>query len=274
MSDWLTDLSDWLDTVRFATDDCKTELSRLHQLLELLVADKTALSKMTEAATKKLYPALLASQVKQVLNNYAPGKGEEGIAVRLVRTLTAGRQEGDLLIDKTMLFPLLVGHLHEISFGELVTLPLPPVGKMLAEEMAKRDLIDDEYVLVRFNLDSFEIADEMDEIELEEDSFIDDGLQDLDDETRQRLMLAFDDSSSGNLAAANSSSSALGKSVSGMGTLRLKAEPQRRDSVDFGAGGTAVDERAASSEMIREKLQVENFFSFIFILTLCLSGSA
>ena len=244
MSEWLIDLNDWLSNVHMVgSDQCLAELSRLRQVIELLMSDKAALAKLSEASARKMFPDLLAPQVKQLLNNYAPSKGEEVIPVRVIRALTAGRDEGDLLIDKTMLFPLSVKQLHDISFAELVTLPFPQsVGKLLAEEMASRDVIDDEYVLVHFDLESFEIGDQMDDIELEEDSMIEeDALQDLDEETRQRLMLAFDDNS------------VLGKSATG-GTLRLKGT-ERRDSVADVSAALASEERLGSSELIREKLQ-------------------
>lgn len=243
MSEWVADLLDWISSLRFAaSEECLAELARLRQVLELLMFDKAVLAKQSEAAARKLFPDLLAPQVKQLLNNYVTSKGEEAVPVRVIRALTAGREEGDLLIDKTMLFPLSVKQLHDISFGEMVSLPFPQsVGKLLAEEMASRDVIDDEYVLVRFNLESFEIGDQMDEIELEEDSFNEESLQDLDEETRQRLMLAFDDN-------------VLGKSVSGNSTLRLKSE--RRDSVaDVTAAAAADDNRLGASDLIREKLQ-------------------
>jgi hypothetical protein len=247
MSDWVSDLTDWLNGSHVAaSEECGSELARLRQVLELLVADKVALAKTPESAAKKLYPDLLSPQIKQVLNNYIPSKGEEPVALRVIRLLTTGREEGDLLIDKTQLFPLSVKQLHEITFAELVALPFPPsVGKLLAEEMASRDVIDEEYVFVHFNLDLFEIGDQMDEIELEDDaSFDEEALQELDEETRQRLMLAFEDSSS-------SGGASLGKSVASNLTLRAK----RRDSVaDVTATSASSEFGGSTSDLIREKL--------------------
>ena len=195
---WLDDLNEWCQRAHphIASSSCMSQLDRIRQALELLQSDMSQLGKHSDAGARKLFPDLLNGQVKQLLSHYTPTMAGDAVPSRTVRTLTKGREDGELLIDKTLLFPLSVKRLHDVSFSELVTFPYPSaVGKALAETMAAVDVIDDEYVMVTFDLDAFEIGDEMDDIELEEDSTAwDEGdLQDLDEETRQRLMLAYDD---------------------------------------------------------------------------------
>lgn len=239
---WIQELTTWVGSNKhLGVTECLDELKCLKQVVEFLVSDKSQLGKLSEASRKQ-FPDLLVSQMKQLLTNYVPGKDEEPIAARVTRALTKNREDGDLLLDKTMLYPLNTERLHDISFSQLVVLPFPSqVGKMLAEKMASSEFLDDEYCFVHFDLDVFDIGDEMDDVELEDESVIfeNEEFQELDEETRKRLMLAYDD---------------LDKSKSS--TLRLKFS---RDSGAPAAAAAAAAAPPASSDspvdLIREKVQ-------------------
>ena len=222
MSVWFEDFKKWTKGQKLVLiDECKEELNMFKQVLDFLTADKTLVA-------KKQFNDLNGAQLKQLCTSYVPEDDKDVIAARVLRTITKGKEEGEMMIDKTFLLPLPVHNLYEVSFAEIAVIPFPSsVGKKLAEVMASLEEVDHEYVMVQFDLDVFDIGDEMDDLELEveDTAWEDEDFQELDEETRKRLMLAYDDldkSKTGSIrikpsvsSSLSSSSAELPKSVAG-----------------------------------------------------------
>jgi hypothetical protein len=190
---WLGDVDHWvMGEKHMMVRDCAKEFAPFRQALALLLADKAALAKEGDAAREhfmELRPAQARVLLKQM-----PDQGEA--PARLLRAFGPQDEDEaqDVTLDKTKMFPIPIKSLHALSLAEVTSVPFPPtVSRMLADEMARSDLIDDEYVVVDFDLSKFEIGDEMDNLELEQTDSVWEGAEEettmLDEEMRSQLML-------------------------------------------------------------------------------------